>query len=33
MQSMPKKIYSDKDKTLEEVGLFPRAMLQVKEEE
>jgi len=32
MQSMPKKLFVDKEKTLGEEGLFPRAMLQVKEE-
>ena len=33
MQSMPRKEYRDKEKTFGEVGLFPRAMLQVKEED
>lgn len=31
LQSMPRKEFTDKDKTIEESGLFPRAMLQVKE--
>lgn len=31
LQSMPRKEFTDKDKKLEEVGLFPRAMLQIKE--
>lgn len=33
MQSMPRKVYTEKEKTIGEAGLFPRAMLQVKEEE
>jgi FAS-associated factor 2 len=33
MQSMPKKEYREKDKTLQQEGLFPRAMLQIKEDE
>jgi hypothetical protein len=28
---MPRKDFDDKDKTLAEAGLFPRAMLQVRE--
>jgi hypothetical protein len=28
---MPRKEFTHKDKRLEEVGLFPRAMLQIKE--
>ena len=31
MQSMPRKLFVEKEKTLAEEGLFPRAMLQVKE--
>lgn len=31
LQSMPRKEFIDKEKKLEEVGLFPRAMLQIKE--
>lgn len=31
LQSMPRKEFTDKEKKLEEVGLFPRAMLQIKE--
>jgi len=31
LQTMPRKIYEDKDALLQEVGLFPRAMLVVKE--
>ena len=27
VQTMPRKVYSDKDKTLLEEGLFPRAIL------
>ena len=30
---MPKKLFVDKEKTLAEEGLFPRAMLQVKEDD
>ncbi|CDW77100.1 fas-associated factor 1 [Stylonychia lemnae] len=32
-QSMPKKEYNDMERTLAEEGLFPRAMLQIKEKE
>lgn len=32
-QSMPRKEYTNKEKTLAEEGLFPRAMLQIKEVE
>jgi hypothetical protein len=28
---MPRKEFTDKDRKLDEVGLFPRAMLQIKE--
>jgi hypothetical protein len=28
---MPRKEFTDKEKTLGEVGLYPRAMLQIKE--
>ena len=31
IQSMPRKVFSQIDKTLAEEGLFPRAMLVVKE--
>lgn len=31
IQSMPKKVLNNKDKTLAEEGLFPRAMLVVRE--
>jgi len=30
---MPRKEYTNKEKTLGEEGLFPRAMLQIKETE
>ncbi len=30
---MPRKEYTNRDKTLAEEGLFPRAMLQIKEVE
>ena len=33
IQSMPRKIYDQKDKTLVEAGLFPRAILIIKEGE
>lgn len=33
VQSMPRKVFSDKEKTLEEEGLYPSAMLQIKEVE
>jgi len=33
LQSMPRKEFTDKEKTLAEEGLVPRAMLQVKEAE
>ena len=31
VQNMPRKVFNNKDKTLAEEGLFPRAMLVVKE--
>ena len=31
IQSMPRKEYTDKEKTLAEAGLYPRAILIVKE--
>lgn len=31
LQSMPRKEFRDREKTLGEVGLFPRAALQVQE--
>lgn len=31
MQTMPRKVFSNREKTLAEEGLFPRAMLVVKE--
>ncbi len=31
IQSMPRKVYDQRDKLLSEVGLFPRAMLIIKE--
>ena len=33
LQSMPRKEFNNKEKTLGEVGLHPRAMLQIKENE
>lgn len=33
MQSMPRKEFLDKSRTLTEEGLFPRAALQVKEDD
>lgn len=33
LQSMPRKEYKDKSKTLGEVGLFPRAVLVIKEDD
>jgi FAS-associated factor 2 len=32
MQSIPRKVFADREKSLQEEGLFPRAMLQIKEE-
>lgn len=31
MQTMPRKVFNNKERTLAEEGLFPRAMLVVKE--
>ena len=31
MQNIPKKEFNEREKTLGEVGLYPRAMLQIKE--
>jgi len=31
VQSLPFKVFNNKEKTLEEVGLYPSAMLQIKE--
>lgn len=31
LQTMPRKVFNNKEKTLAEEGLFPRAMLVVKE--
>lgn len=31
IQSMPRKVYTDREQSLGEAGLFPRAMLQIKE--
>ena len=33
IQTMPRKEFKDKNKTLVQEGLFPRAMLQIKEED
>lgn len=33
IQSMPRKVFTNRERTLVEEGLFPRAMLQIKESE